>query len=147
MNMSWGIRIAILYASFVGMIIFLVFRTAHENIDLVTEDYYQQELEFQNRIDQREASSRLGADPVVNITADSVEIIFPDSVARQGIAGRALFYRASDASRDVVLELQTGITGVQRVARSQFATGSYQLKLTWMSGGHPYYFEKQLYIP
>ncbi len=145
--MSWGLKIGILYGSFVGMIVFLVFRTAHENIDLVSEDYYQQELEFQDRIDQSLATGKLGANPEVRITADAIEIIFPDSVAQQGIAGRALFYRASDATKDVAIELQTNDAGVQLVDISQFTIGNYQLKLTWMSDGHPYYYEKQLYIP
>ena len=65
--MNWGFKILMLYAAFVGMIIFLVFRTAHENIDLVTEDYYQQELAFQNKIDQTAAALQIGEDPVVRI--------------------------------------------------------------------------------
>ena len=145
--MNWGLKILMLYAAFVGMIIFLVFRTAHENIDLVTEDYYQQELAFQNKIDQTAAASQIGEDPVVRISDQSVDIIFPDSVAGLGIAGKALFYRASDASKDIVIELKTDMAGTQRVDRSQFTTGAYQLKLTWMSDGHPYYYEEQIYIP
>jgi hypothetical protein len=147
MKMSWGIKIAIVYASFVGMIVFLVFRTAHENIDLVTQDYYQQELEFQNRIDQTTAMHQLGEEPAITITTEGVEIVFPDSVVRQGVAGRAVFYRASDASKDFIVELQVDEAGAQLVDHSRFLSGMYQLRLIWMSDGHPYYFEKQLYIP
>jgi hypothetical protein len=145
--MSWGIKIAALYIAFAGMIVFLVFRTSRENIDLVTDDYYQQELQYQDRIDQNTAANKLGAQPVVRISDGQVEIIFPDSVVKQGISGQAVFYRPSDASKDLVIELNTDSEGVQAVDLARFITGSYQLKLNWVSDGQPYYFETQLYIP
>ncbi len=42
--MNWGYRVALLYISFAGLIIFLVTKSVNEKVDLVTPDYYAQEL-------------------------------------------------------------------------------------------------------
>lgn len=145
--MSWGIRIAALYIGFVGLIAFLIFKTSQQNVDLVTEDYYQQELNFQEKINQASAENDLGVHPVVSIDQESVHIKFPDSMAHTSITGTAFFYRPSDATKDFSLALQPGVNGVQQISTSMFIQGVYQLKLSWKVGQESYYHETQLYIP
>lgn len=145
--MSWGIKIAILYIGFIGMILFFVIRAMSENVDLVTEDYYQKELQFEQQITKDNAARKLGASPTVNISADNVEIVFPDTLMQNPINGQVTFYRPSDSSKDFVVKLNPDTNGKQIISRSQFITGLYQVKINWNSSATDYYHEVALYIP
>ena len=50
--MNWGNKIAIAYSSFVIFMVILVISCVKQNgIFLVSEDYYKQEIQYQDRID------------------------------------------------------------------------------------------------
>jgi nitrogen fixation protein FixH len=145
--MSWGTRIAILYGAFVAMIVFMVFRTMKENVDLVSPDYYQQELKFQEQIDRQNQSATLEQQPTVEVSATYVTVRFPAAIAAEDHSGTIRFYRPSDSSKDFATPLQLDSSGVQMVASDKFIKGFYEAQLTWSAGGKNYYNEFSLYIP
>ena len=63
MKLSWGYKITLVYIAFVAGMGFLVFKASSQKFDLVTKDYYEQELKYQQVIDQAANSSRL-SEPV-----------------------------------------------------------------------------------
>jgi hypothetical protein len=144
--MSWGTKIAVLYIGFVAMIVLLIARTTRENVDLVTEDYYQQELQYQDRIDQRTAATASGMQPEVTITGSHIEITFPGNTAGKSCTGTIQFYRPSDAAKDFTVPVATDSNRVQLVDLSLLEQGLYQLKFAWTSD-QQYYSETQLYVP
>ncbi len=145
--MSWGIRIAILYSAFVVMILFLVFKTMNEKIDLVSPDYYQKELKFQEQIDRQTQSASLSEQPAIEIMENNIAIKFPGSVANENITGTIKFYRPSDSSKDFSTAMQVDSSGIQIVPSEKFITGIYEAQMTWSAGGKNYYNEISLYIP
>lgn len=145
--MSWGIRIAILYGAFVAMIVFMVFRTMKENVDLVTPDYYQEELKFQDRIDRQNQSASLDQQPTVEVTAANIVIKFPAAIAAGNYSGTIRFYRPSDSSKDFSVPLQLDPSGKQTVDSGKFIKGLYEAQLSWSAGGKNYYNKCSLYIP
>ncbi len=145
--MSWGIRIAILYGAFVAMILFLVFKTMNEKIDLVSPDYYQNELKFQDQIDRQTQSASLNEQPAIEVTDKIIAIKFPASVAKENISGTIKFYRPSDSSKDFTAAMQVDSSGLQLVPAENFIKGMYKAQLTWSAGGKNYYNEIPLYIP
>jgi hypothetical protein len=52
MKLSWGYKIMFVYIAFVAGMGFLVFKASSQKFDLVTKDYYDQELKYQQVIDQ-----------------------------------------------------------------------------------------------
>lgn len=145
--MSWGVKITLLYVGFIAMILGFVAKAMSEHVDLVAEDYYQKELQFEEQITKDKAARNLGASPSVIIVGDNVEITFPDTITQSPITGQATFYRPSDSSKDMVVALNLGSTGKQVIPRSQFITGIYQVKLNWADTEQEYYHEVQLYFP
>ena len=145
--MSWGIRIAILYGAFVVMILFLVFRTMSEKIDLVSPEYYQNELKFQEQIDRQTQSASLNEQPAIEVREKNVAIKFPGSVATSTISGTIKFYRPSDSSKDFTTDVQLDSSGMQIVSSEKFIRGIYEVQLTWSADGKNYYNEISLYIP
>jgi hypothetical protein len=145
--MSWGIRIAILYGAFVVMILFLVFKTMNENIDLVSPEYYQEELKFQDQIDRQRQSASLTEQPAIELREKNVAIKFPKSVASSTISGTIKFYRPSDSSKDFTTEVHADSSGMQMVSAEKLITGIYEVQLSWSAGGKNYYNTYSLYIP
>lgn len=145
--MSWGIRITILYVAFSAMILFLVFKTMNEKVELVSSDYYQQELQYQDRIDQQQQSGTLAEQPKVAITGNNVRLQFPETLAKETISGTVKFYRPSDSSKDFSTALKVDSSGTQFFPITNLEKGIYQLQLTWSAEGKNYYNELPIYIP
>lgn len=145
--MSWGIRIAILYGGFVVMILFLVFRTMNEKVDLVTPDYYRDELKFQQQIDRQNESATLHEQPLISADGKNVIVKFPGEVAAEAISGTIKFYRPSDSSKDFTVNIQADDSGTQLVSTGKFVRGTYQVQLKWSAGGKDYYNEVSFYFP
>ena len=52
LKISWGTKIATLYIGFVGLIILMVSMSMRQRVDLVSEDYYNRELAYQDKINE-----------------------------------------------------------------------------------------------
>ena len=61
--MNWGARIALLYGGFVVLIVVLVTKSMREDFDLVSADYYNKELAYQNVIEAAKEQATL-SEPV-----------------------------------------------------------------------------------
>ena len=53
MKINWGTKIVILYSSFVIMMLGMVFFAVNQEFHLVTDNYYEEELLFQEQINQK----------------------------------------------------------------------------------------------
>lgn len=145
--MSWGTRIAILYGGFIAMILFLVFKTMNENVDLVSTDYYQKELKFQEQINRQNQSASLSEQPAIEIMEKAIAIKFPGSVVKENISGTIKFYRASDSSKDLTMNIAVDSSGTQLISSEKLIKGNYAVQMTWAADGKDYYNEIPLYIP
>src|SRR4051812_34279951 len=109
--MSWGYKIMILTLGFVGFISFMVYSAMQQDFDLVAEDYYNKEIQFQNQIDKQTNEIGLKDSLICMVLADDVIIKFPDEHLGKKIKGEIQFFRPSDASKDVksVISSENGI--------------------------------------
>ena len=109
--MSWGIKITILYIGFVVLIVTMVAMTMSQKVDLVSKDYYAQELKFQDKIDQSNRANALIEPLNWMVSNGKIEINFPKEFKNQKITGTINLFRPSDASLDkkiAVSSLQNG---------------------------------------
>ena len=84
--MNWGWKICILYSGFALLTLTMVFFAMNQEVFLVSDDYYKQEIEYQGQIDKME-NARALSEPLV-ISYDSLSknlvIIFPPDHIGQG---------------------------------------------------------------
>lgn len=132
------------FGLFMAFIIFLVIKTYRVNNELVAEDYYYQELEYQHRIDQR---NRVVQKPIWREEADKWVVHFPDSMESKDVTGNVEFFRPSDASKDLKIPLSLNKKGEQIFLKKLFSKGLYTVKLEWKEKGLAFYNEKDLYLP
>ena len=144
MKISWGHKIAFVYISFICGILFLVFKANGERYDLVTENYYEAELKYQDVIDQKDRVAGLSAQPEVVHTADAINFALPPEFNKVTVTGEVYLYSPSDAKKD--LRKSFTIEDGKFSMPLPLLSGMYDLKLSWQANGNDYLLEKKLFF-
>jgi len=145
MKLSWGYKIMFVYIAFVGGMGFLVFKASSQKFDLVTKDYYEQELKYQQVIDQAANSSKLSAPVTIERNEGELKIIFPDEMKNKKKLVDFYLYYAADAKKDFRKKFELNENELAQVLPIGMK-GMYELKLSWEAEGIKYYFEKKLFF-
>lgn len=143
--MNFGVKITILYLCFVGMILTLVFMCYNQNVELVSKDYYAQELKFQDKIDaiNNEKSLEKSISHVMN---DKEIVLSIDPVLiSSAFSGDIIFFRPSDSSKDVKMKMNF-VNNQQAINTSLLIHGAYKMQLSWVSNGKHYFKEEVIFI-
>jgi hypothetical protein len=145
MKISWGHKILFVYLGFVVGIMILVFLANQQKFDLVTSNYYDAELKFQNVIDQKQRVAELSTPPKISHSVNSVSIQLPDEFLNREVNGELYLYRPSDASKDLKTNFTTSKSFVE-VALNKNISGAYEAKLSWQANGKTYYNEQRIFF-
>jgi hypothetical protein len=147
LKIGWGSRIAILYIGFVLLIGIMVTMCMNQHIDLVSDDYYEKELVFQNKINEMNNANMLSEKVSHIISNNFLAIRFPSVLNGKEIKGSVFFFRPSDAKKDFKSELSVNKNGVQQFMLDKFSKGMYKMQLSWKIGNVPYFAEEIIVIP
>jgi hypothetical protein len=145
MKMSWGYKIMFVYIAFVAGIGFLIFKASNQEFDLVTKDYYEQELKYQQVIDQSANASRLSMPLNIEKKEAELKISFPDEMKNKKKLVDFYLYYAADAKRDFRRSFELNENELAQ-ALPVGMKGMYELKLTWETEGVKYYHEQKIYF-
>jgi hypothetical protein len=145
MKISWGYKIAGVYMLFVAGILFLVFKANKEEFDLVTKDYYDEELKYQQVIDQSENYTRLSTPLSVEKTDSTVKIIFPAEMKYKKKKIDFYLYYPADAKKDFRISLETEDNDFTQPLPTG-TKGMYDLKLTWQADSIKYLYEQKIFF-
>ncbi|GAB2816614.1 FixH family protein [Ferruginibacter profundus] len=143
--MNWGYKILIVYGIFVAGIMFMVFKSSNQKMDLVTTDYYAKELKYQERIDATGKANALSEDIKYEIKDNQVVLHFPKDLAGKKISGNAQLYCPADETRDIVKDF-TADDLLLSIPLKKDNTGLHELHISWTADGVSYYFEKKIFI-
>lgn len=143
--MNWGYKITFAFSAFVLFIVFLVFKSFQENVDLVAEDYYKQEIQYQQQIDKINNTNVL--EQQVSFVQENQQIIvqFPEEFDQE-LKGKINLFRPSDARFDVSTQIMLDEEHRQSIPTADMARGYYKLKIDWQHGDKNYYHEEAVFI-
>lgn len=142
MTLNWGHKMMLVFLVFVGGMSYLVYRCIKTNYDLVSTDYYKEELSYQQVIDGASRANQLGNKIGISQNGHEIVLQLPNEIQHTSVKGTVLFYYAADAKRDRQIVLSPNAEGVQSINSSQFFPGSYTVKIKWESKGQQYYSEE-----
>jgi nitrogen fixation protein FixH len=145
MKLSWGHKITAAYVLFVGGIVFLSVKASRQHFDLVTPDYYEQEIKYQEVVDQKTSTAALSAPVTIEKADKSLLIQFPAEFKDQAIKGEIYFYCPSDKRKDVKENFSTATQSYTQAIPVN-ASGMYDIKLQWEAGGKQYYKEQKIFF-
>ncbi|HIB36240.1 FixH family protein [Mesonia sp.] len=145
-KLNWGVGIVITIACFIGFIMFFVIKMSTDkkyDHDLVTEEYYKQELAYQDQIDAQQNSARLVKNIQVEVNAEGIQIMFPSE--KKDVKGEVSLYRPSNKKLD--LEIPISLENQQMIIPAEkLVEGKYKLSINWKSNGTTYLYKKDLQI-
>lgn len=143
--MNWGYKILFVYIFFVAGIIFLVAKSSMQNQDLVTKDYYEQELKYQDKIDQTERANALSSLVKYEVRAHDILISFPQEMKNTELNAHILLYCTADKSKDIEKNINTK-DGIIQMALPAGNKGLHELKISWTANNTSYYHEHKLFL-
>ncbi len=144
--MNWGIRITILYLSFVALILTLVFNCMSEKVELESPDYYAKELAYQEKIDA--INNANASEETIDHVVNGKQIILRISPGMQSsdLKGQVYFYRPSNSLQDLKFPMQFNAAGEQTINGIELIHGLYKMQLSWTVKGKKYFKEEVINI-
>ena len=143
--MGWGYRITILILAFVCMMTGLVIAAFMQDFDLVSEDYYGKELQFQSQIEKQKNQQQLSHSIQCNQRSDQLIVQFPEELWAKTIEGEIVLYRPSDATKDIKIKLRP-VFGEQIINKKKLSIGLYKIQINYTCDSKAYYFEEDLMV-
>ena len=129
-----------------GTAALIVLACSHRN-DLVTANYYEEEVRFQTQLDR--SARALRADARATAVYDPVRrqltISLPSDHARTA-AGRVQLYRPSAAGLDREFELRLDAGGVQTIDAAGLKAGLWKVRITWTACGEDFFVDQKIVV-
>lgn len=143
--MSWGYKIFIVYIVFVCGIAYLIIRSTREKIDLVTPDYYSEELKYQDKINESKNTAQLSGKLNIIHRHDSLLLQLPAEFNGVTTKGGIKIYYPADKNKDITVPFETMNAFVGTVLPKNIY-GQHELHISWAAGGKNYYFEQKIFF-
>jgi len=139
--MNWGNGILLVIIVFVGFMATLVtICMKQDNIHLVTENYYAEEIKYQEHID-RVSNAKATEEKVMHFdaSAKTVQLELP-----VGASGVLHLFRPSDARLDRKISVEIKNNESKVFPLSGLEPGYWKMKMTWEANGIAFYEEKKI---
>ena len=143
--MNWGYKIMFVYIIFIAGILFLVFKSSSQKVDLVNENYYEQELVFQQKIDEAERAQSLSRPLSYEVNNKDLVIDFPPEMKGIKLDAQVLLYYPADETRDKTFHLSTDSASLV-INFPKGDEGMYEIKMNWNAKNVAYYSEYKFMI-
>ena len=139
----WPVSIT---AFFILAVIFLgsyVVWAMHQREDLVSENYYEQEVRYQQQLDSLNRTHAAAPQAQVAYEPALRQIVVRLPAAA---TGRIQLYRPSDARLDRTVPVALEADGTQRIDARELATGLWKISVRWTAGGQDYVLQQPLVV-
>lgn len=145
--MNWGKKIAVAYSLFVVFMILLVVACVKQNdIFLVSDDYYKQEIEYQGRIDNIANAMDLAKPVTVELNDETKTLRIDLTKESVGSEGKVTFFRPSNPELDREFPVKLSATGIQEFPTKSLAKGLWLIKVQWEKEGKSFYKEQKVQV-
>ncbi len=145
---SWPIGIAVVYGGFVLFFITLLFLTAMDQDDLVTENYYAAEQGYQEHIYRVQRARALKEKPRLTYDRNKQLLIlaFPEEFPAEKVSGTLTFYRPNEADLDRTYPIELDEQRQQLIEAAPLAKGLWEVKILWKARGLEYFIKEIITI-
>jgi nitrogen fixation protein FixH len=147
MKFNWGTGIFLVYTLFAVVLFWFVYQSTKHDHSLVVDNYYEQDLQYQQQFERMQRANSLSAPVKVQFDQSlaSVVISFPEEVS--AAQGSIHFYRPSDQRFDFRVDLAVDEAHRQLVPVQAKLGGRWIVKILWEEDGREYYVERDLVLP
>ena len=146
MKINWGTGIVLAFVGFISFILYFVINMNTNDKydhDLVTEDYYKQELEFQTEIDKENNARSLESNLSWKKTPNGILILFPETLKAKEITGKVFLYRPSNKQFDFETTISLS-NHYLLIPDKSLLDGRWNIKVDWQYDGVSYLYKKEI---
>lgn len=145
MKINWGTAIVISFIGFISFILFFVIRMSIDNRanhDLVTEEYYKAELEYQREIDAATNAANK-AKLSFKKTSQGLVLTFPTDYSTEKIKGKVSLYRPSNKHLDFDLAISLSNAHLL-IPDKRLLDGRWDIKVSWEYEDEAYLYKESI---
>ncbi|MGM0580661.1 MAG: FixH family protein [Bacteroidota bacterium] len=137
--MNWGNKITIVFIGFVVLVLIMVTISMKQEIHMVEENYYEEEIAYQGKIDEIKNGNAWDGDISIKQEENNLALIFEGA---DKVKGKVKFFRASDANLDFFIPISEEIN----IPIEKFKAGSWKVSFIWEAEDKKYFKEEQIFI-
>ena len=140
MKINWGTGIVIAFVLFISFIMFFVVRSLTDESlehELVTEEYYKKELQFQTELDAEQRAADRGLSLEVRRVEEGLMVKFPEDQIPENIKGKVFLYRPSDKQFDFEVAISLSDPHLL-IPKTRLLDGRWNLVADWSYEGETY---------
>ena len=144
---NWGTGIVIAMALFMIFILQFVYRVTfmdEYNHQLVSEDYYKDELYYQEEIDKMNNASKLTENVTILNVENGIQINFPKEKNFSKITGIVTFQRLSNNKLDFTKSIELK-NSTLFIPDSSLVSGRWDIKVDWQFNKEEYLTKKSIF--
>lgn len=145
MKFHWGHKIGLVYCLFAGFMIFMLIMSRQSDHQLVTENYYENELAVQGKIEANKNLNNADFEVEVRVDDRQIIVVFSNVDAAFNPAGSVTLYKPDNEAFDEVHELQLDEDN-QMVLAPKGNMGRYAVLVSFEMNGIPYFKEKEVLL-
>jgi hypothetical protein len=146
MKFSWGVGITLTYVIFISSVVGIVIYMHTIDVNLVRDDYYEQELKHQDKIDKQTRSQALSENVQVKLDSVNLNISFPSEFKSYEVDGMLTVFRPSDREMDKTIKIDCNEAMIHKIPIAQLQKGVWRIKVDWQARNNTYYDEKIIMI-
>ncbi|AIY12995.1 FixH family protein [Cellulophaga baltica] len=146
MKINWGTGVVIAFVCFISFILFFVIRMNMDdkaNHDLVTEEYYQEEIGYQKEIDAVKNANHNSKKISLQKTSEGLEISFPENLNNKEIKGTVSLYRPSNKHLDFDFPISLSDSHLL-VPDKRLLEGRWDIKISWEYQNEEYLHKEKI---
>jgi hypothetical protein len=144
---SWGTGVLVAFGLFLAGVLCVVAISMTEDVQLVSERYYDNELRYQERIQAIERANGMATRVSMELRPGVVLIRFPRLGSPADVDGRVTLYRPADRVEDRTLPLALDTLWAQSIPTRALVPGLWRVQVQWRLHGEEYYAEQPLILP
>lgn len=143
----WPIAIIVFFVVFATFLATFVVWALGQKQDLVTENYYEQEVRYQEQLDRLNRTQAQSEQTTVTFdaTRNCIVINLPAAQAA-GASGKIQLYRPSNAKLDHEVPLAINAGGMQTLDAKAMAAGLWKVRIQWRVNGQEYFLDQAVVV-
>ena len=147
LKINWGTGVVIAIVAFIVFILSFVYKTLafdEYHHELVSDDYYKEELHYQQEIDKMNKAKALEEQLEIQRNDKGLVIIFPSTMASEEIRGEVQLKRPSNAKLDYKMALMPK-EGSMLIPDEHLVEGKWLVIVDWQHGEEAYLVKEELF--
>ena len=146
MKFNWGTGILITCIMIVLFCITAAVIFMNQKVELVSNNYYDKEILYQDKINILKHTRDLHADVNIEYADNLISLHFPLLPELKTRSGDILFFKPSGEKNDFKVVVSPDSNGNQTINSERMQKGYWKIAVDWQSNNTKFYSEKSILI-